>query len=79
MHRFSVKRMSDAKRGTLKNSVLEKIPGVGKAKAKCILSHFGGLAAERQATKEQLAAAPGVGPVLADAIYQHFHKEDRNK
>ncbi len=79
VHRFSVKRMSDAKRGSLKNSVLEKIPGVGKAKAKCILSHFGGLAAVRQATKEQLAAAPGVGPVLADAIYQHFHKEDRKK
>ena len=79
VHRFSVKRMSDAKRGSLKNSALEKIPGVGKAKAKCILSHFGGLAAVRQATKEQLAAAPGVGPVLADAIYQHFHKEDRKK
>ena len=75
VHRFSVKRMSDAKRGSLKNSVLEKIPGVGKAKAKCILAHFGGLSAVRRATREEIAAAPGVGPVLADAVYQHFHKE----
>ena len=75
VHRFSVKRMSDAKRGSLKNSVLEKIPGVGKAKAKCILSHFGGLAAVKRATREEIAAAPGVGPVLADAVYQYFHKE----
>ena len=67
--------MSDAKSGSLKTSVLEKIPGVGKAKAKCLLSHFGGLAALRRATREQIAEAPGVGPVLADAIYQHFHKE----
>ncbi len=78
VHRFSVKRMSDAKRGSLKTSVLEKIPGVGKAKAKCLLLHFGGLAPLRRATREQLAAAPGVGPVLAEAIYQHFHKEDDN-
>ena len=76
VHRFSVKRMSDAKRGTLKNSVLEKIPGVGKAKAKRLLSHFGGLAPLRRATREQIAAAPGVGPVLAEAIYQHFHKKE---
>ena len=76
VHRFSVKQMSDAKRGSLKNSVLEKIPGVGKAKAKCLLAHFGGLAPLRRATREQIAVAPGVGPVLADAIYQHFHKED---
>ena len=76
VHRFSVKQMSDAKRGSLKNSVLEKIPGVGKAKAKCLLSHFGGLAPLRRATREQIAAAPGVGPVLAEAVYQHFHKEE---
>jgi excinuclease ABC subunit C len=79
VHRFSVKRMSDAKRTSLKNSVLEKIPGVGKAKAKCVLSHFGGLAAVRRATREEIAAAPGVGPVLADAIYQYFHKEGEEK
>ncbi len=75
VHRFSVKRMSDAKRGSLKTSVLERIPGVGKAKARCLLAHFGGLAPLRRATREQLAAAPGVGAVLAEAIYQHFHKE----
>lgn len=79
VHRFSVKRMSDAKSASLKNSVLEKIPGVGKAKAKCLLSHFGGLASLRHATRDQIAAAPGVGPVLADAVYQYFHKKEGEK
>ena len=76
VHRFSLKRMSDAKRGSLKSSSLERIPGVGKVKAKCLLTHFGGLAPLRRATREEIAAAPGIGPVLAESVYQHFHKED---
>ena len=76
VHRFSIKRMSEAKRGTLKNSSLEKIPGVGKTKAKLLLSHFGGLAAVRSADKAALSAAPGIGPVLADEIYRYFHSQE---
>ncbi len=76
VHRFSVKRMSDAKRTSLRTSSLEKIPGVGRAKAKLLLSHFGGLAAVRAADREALASAPGIGPVLADTIYRHFHGKE---
>lgn len=79
VHRFSVKRMSEAKRGTLKNSTLEKIPGVGRAKAKLLLSHFGGLAAVKSADRAALAAAPGIGPVLADEIYRYFHEKERSE
>ena len=76
VHRFSVKRMSEAKSGTLRGSSLEKIPGVGKAKAKTLLAHFGGLAAIRTASEATLAGAPGVGPVLAGEIYRYFHKKE---
>lgn len=76
VHRYSVKRMSDAKSGTLRTSSLERIPGVGKAKAKALLSHFGGLAPLRKAEREALAATPGIGPVLAEAIYSYFHKKE---
>ena len=75
VHRFSVKRMSDAKSGTLRTSSLEKIPDVGRAKAKLLLSHFGGLAAVKKADKSALAEAPGIGPVLADEIYRYFHEK----
>ncbi len=78
VHRYAVKRMSDAKRATLRTSSLEKIPGVGRAKAKLLLSHFGGLAAVRAAEKEALASAPGIGPVLADTVYRYFHEKERN-
>ena len=72
VHRFSVKRMSEAKRGTLRTSSLEKIAGVGKAKAKILLSHLGGLAAVKAADEKTLASVPGIGPVLAGEIYRYF-------
>lgn len=74
VHRFSVKRMSEAKRGTLKRSVLQDIPGVGPAKAKALLAAFGGLAALRAADEQALAKTAGVGPVLAGQIYRYFHQ-----
>lgn len=73
VHRFSIRRMSEAKRKTVRVSELEKIAGVGKQKARVILKHFGGLAAIKRASEQELAAAPGVGPVLALAIYRYFH------
>ena len=69
--------MSEAKRATLRTSSLEKIPGVGRAKAKMLLSHFGGLAGVREADREALASAPGIGPVLADIIYRYFREKEK--
>ena len=79
VHRFSVKRMSEAKRSSLRTSSLQKIPGVGRAKAKALLSHFGGLAAIKAADRAALAAAPGIGEALAHAIYQYFHDKEDSK
>lgn len=75
VHRFSIRRMSEAKSGTLRHSVLEKIPGVGGAKAKLLLAKLGGLGAVKAADEHTLAEVPGIGPVLAQKIYQYFHKE----
>ena len=79
VHRFSVKRMSEAKSSTLKGSSLSKIPGVGRTKAKLLLSHFGGLAAIKAADEKTLSAAPGIGPVLAGEIYRYFHAKEETK
>ena len=77
VHRFSIRRMSEAKNRTVRRSSLEDIPGVGAAKAKAILAHFGGLAAVRRADVNALCKAPGVGPSLAETIYRHFHGEEK--
>lgn len=79
VHRYSIKRMSGAKEKTLRTSSLEKIPGVGKEKARALLKHFGGLSGVKNADRTALAGAPGVGVHLADTVYEYFRREDGEK
>ena len=51
-------------------SALEQVPGLGPAKAKALLRHFGSVRAIRAAGVEELQAAPGIGPALARAVHQ---------
>ena len=75
VHRFAISRMSGAKRKTLKTSSLEKIKGVGPAKAKLLLSHFGTLAALKNATAEELKAVKGINEETAENIVKYFGKD----
>lgn len=76
VHRFTVSRMSAGKRKTLRTSSLEKIPGIGPAKAKALLSMFGGLGKLRAATKEQIAAAKGISETDAGKVYAYLHRNE---
>jgi excinuclease ABC subunit C len=72
VHRFTISKMSAAKRKTQKTSVLETIDGIGKARAKALLAHFGGLAGIRKAGVKELCAIRGVTPEIAEKIIAHF-------
>lgn len=76
VHRYSVSRMDSAKRKTLTTSSLEKIDGIGKAKAKALLTYFGGLGEIREATKEDIMKVSGIGEKDADNIYRYFHSSE---
>ena len=67
-HRFAI-TYHRKKRGkaTLKTS-LTSIPGVGPARAKALLKHFGSVAKVKAASVEEIAAVPGIGEELARAI-----------
>ncbi len=73
VHRFTVSRMSAAKRKTLTHSSLTAIKGIGDAKAKAILAALGGLAGVKHATEADIAAIKGISPADAHRIYTHFH------
>lgn len=75
VHRFAITRMSNAKRKTLKTSSLEKIKGIGPAKARLLLSHFGSLSAVKNATLKELTAVPGINEETAKNVIDHFNKE----
>ncbi|WP_113717855.1 excinuclease ABC subunit UvrC [Arthrobacter dokdonensis] len=68
-HRFAI-TFHRAKRGkAMTASALDAVPGLGAAKQKTLLGHFGSLKKVRAATVEELAQARGIGPVLARAIH----------
>lgn len=72
VHRFTISKMSEKKRKTQTTSVLENIPGIGKARAKSLLAHFGGLAGIKKATEIELQAIRGVTPEIAKSITEYF-------
>ena len=74
VHRFTVSKMAQAKRKTLKTSSLEKISGIGPAKAKKLLSAFGTIAKLKEATAEEIKETAKVSEADAKAVYEYFHK-----
>ena len=72
VHRFTISKMKAAKTKTLTTSVLEDIDGIGQARAKALLTHFGGLSGVKNATAEELCAIRGVTPEIANKIKEYF-------
>jgi len=72
-HRFAITyhRTKRAKRAL--HSPLDDIPGVGATRKKALLRRFGSLTRLQAASANDLAATPGVGPTLAQIIYDHLH------
>lgn len=54
---------------------LESIPGIGPARRRVLLKHFGSLKAIAAADLAALEACPGLGAKPAAAVYRHFHPE----
>jgi excinuclease ABC subunit C len=67
-HRFAITahRKQRSKLGIA--SQLDAIPGVGPARRKALMQHFGSIEAIRQASEEDLAAAPKMNPGIAEAV-----------
>lgn len=51
-------------------AALKRVPGLGPAKARRLLEHFGSLSALRAAGETSIAAVPGIGEGLARAVRQ---------
>ncbi len=71
-HRFGLEyHRARRSRRTLRSGLLE-IPGVGPARQKALIKAFGSLRAVKQATAEEIARVPGIGPALAEEIARHL-------
>ncbi len=78
VHRFAVKSSQKAKTKTLTHSSLERIEGIGPAKAKALLSAMP-LGRIREATAEELARVKGIGEGDAKRIHEYFRAVRKGK
>lgn len=70
-HRFAITHQRKRRRRDIQ-SVLAEVPGLGDARIRALLRHFGSVTALRGATEEQIAELPGIGPKLAASIRTHL-------
>lgn len=72
-HRFAVSFHRQQRSDRMRRSRLDEIPGLGHYRQKQLLATFRSLDYIREATTQQLASVPGIGPQMAQQIYNYFH------
>jgi excinuclease ABC subunit C len=72
-HRFAVSFHRQQRSENLRRSRLDEIPGLGFHRQKQLLAHFHSIDYIREASPKQLAEVSGIGPRLAQEIYDYFH------
>jgi excinuclease ABC subunit C len=74
-HRFAITRHRRLRTATTLRSSLADIPGVGPARQRLLLKHFGSLKRLAAAPLEALQTVPGLPAPLAAAIHAHLGAE----
>lgn len=75
-HRFAIRHHRRKRSSTMKESMLDQVPGVGPTRARSLIRHFGSVARLAAASVEQIALVPGVGIQTARTVYGALHPED---
>jgi excinuclease ABC subunit C len=72
-HRFAITGHRKKRARRYNESVLEVVPGLGPAKRRALLKHFGGLQGVMRAGVADLTQVSGIGAALARSLYDHLH------
>ena len=71
-HRFAITFHRQKRGKAMTVSALDGVPGLGEAKRKALVAHFGSLKKIKAASVEELTSAKGIGPALAAAVVRHL-------
>ncbi len=71
-HRFAISFHRSRRSKVMLESVLDEVPQLGQARRNALLARFGSVAAIRRASREDIAATPGIGVKIADLIGSHL-------
>ncbi len=67
-HRFAITFHRQKRSRSMTESLLDDVPGLGETRRKALLRHFGSLRRLRQASVDEVAEVPGIGPRTATAV-----------
>ncbi len=73
VHRFAIGAHREKRSRAITASPLDEIPGIGPARKRALLLHFGTAGKVRAAALEDLQRAPGVSAAVAQAVYDFYH------
>ncbi|MCD7774737.1 MAG: excinuclease ABC subunit UvrC [Clostridiales bacterium] len=76
VHRFSIEYHRKKQAKTMTAMTLTEIDGIGKEKAKALLTHFKSVSAVKKASVEELKQVRGISGGLALNIYNYYHGEN---
>ncbi len=74
-HRFAIGAHRAKRAAQTRATPLDEVPGVGAARKRALLAHFGSAKAVSRAGLADLKAAPGISDALAETIHGFFHGE----
>ncbi|WP_108809822.1 excinuclease ABC subunit UvrC [Sphingorhabdus sp. Alg231-15] len=72
-HRYAIGAHRQKRAKSIGHSSLDDVPGIGPARKRAMLLHFGTARAVKNASLEDLQGAPGVSATVAQKVYDYFH------
>jgi excinuclease ABC subunit C len=76
-HRFAITFHRQRRDAAARSSMFDQLEGVGPARRRALLQHFGSAERVAAATREELEGVPGVPARTARRIYEQLHKAGR--
>jgi excinuclease ABC subunit C len=73
-HRFAIEHHRLRRDRSMRVSILDELPGVGPARKRSLLRHFGSPERFLKATREELEAVPGLPGKVARQIHEQLHR-----
>jgi excinuclease ABC subunit C len=73
VHRYVIGAHRAKRSKAITASPLDEIPGIGPARKRALLLHFGTASKVRAAALEDLQRAPGVSETVARKVYDFYH------
>ena len=75
VHRFAIGTHRAKRAKSVGATPLDDVPGVGAARKRALLAHFGSAKAVARAALADLTAVEGISGAMAEVIYAYFHEK----